>query len=77
MTVEIPDKLGRTVKSRAARLEMPLRRFVTEALLEKLQRHLSTKGKPWMKSVGKLSHLHEENVRIQQLIDEEFGRLDG
>ena len=56
---------------------MPLRRFVTEALLEKLQRHLSTKGKPWMKSVGKLSHLHEENVRIQQLIDEEFGRLDG
>jgi hypothetical protein len=26
--------------------------------------------------VGGLAYLHEENVRIQALIDEEFGKID-
>jgi hypothetical protein len=29
-----------------------------------------------MKAAGGLRHLHKENIRIQKLIDEEFGRID-
>jgi hypothetical protein len=32
--------------------------------------------KPWMKSFGALRHLHEENVRIQRIIDEEFEQIE-
>ena len=32
--------------------------------------------KPWMKGFGALRHLHEENVRIQQIIDEEFEQIE-
>jgi hypothetical protein len=29
-----------------------------------------------MKTIGGLRHLHDENVRIQKLIDEEFETID-
>ena len=29
-----------------------------------------------MKSFGALRHLHEENVRIQQIVDEEFEQIE-
>jgi hypothetical protein len=32
--------------------------------------------KPWMKGLGALRHLHEENVRIQQIVDEEFEQIE-
>ena len=32
--------------------------------------------KPWMKAIGGLRHLHDENVRIQKLIDEEFEQIE-
>jgi hypothetical protein len=32
--------------------------------------------KPWMKGFGALRHLQEENVRIQQIIDEEFEQIE-
>ena len=53
---------------------IPLRQFVTEAVQEKLAAAKST-DKPWMKAVGGLRHLHNENVRIQKLIDEEFEQI--
>lgn len=55
---------------------MTLGQFVSQAIEEKLQHCPPLKGKPWMRSFGALKHLHEENVRIQKLIDEEFGRMD-
>ncbi len=55
---------------------MTLGQFVSEAAEKKLQDCPPLKGKPWMKSFGGLKHLHDENVRIQKLIDEEFGRMD-
>jgi hypothetical protein len=76
MTIEMPDQVHRDAKARAAELGMPLRQFVAEALAEKLNRNPTLKGKPWMKSFGGLRHLHKENVRIQKLIDQEFGRID-
>lgn len=32
--------------------------------------------KPWMECAGELAHLHEETLRIQALIDEEFGQIE-
>ena len=76
MTLEIPDEVFRKAKVKAAACGIPLRQFITEALQEKLIAEAGDGDKPWMKAFGGLSHLHEENVRIQKLIDEEFGRID-
>ena len=75
-TLEIPDKVFRKAKARAAERGIPLRQFVTEAVEEKLAAPMPAGDKPWMKLVGGLKHLHEENVRIQKLIDEEFEQID-
>jgi hypothetical protein len=32
--------------------------------------------KPWMKFAGALADLHEENIRIAKMIDEEFERIE-
>ncbi len=75
-TLEFPDKVLRKAKAKAAEQGIPLRQFVTEAVEAKLA-EMDKKGeKPWMKSFGGLSHLHEENVRIQKIIDEEFEKID-
>jgi len=29
-----------------------------------------------MKTIGGLKHLHKDNVRVQRIIDEEFGKID-
>jgi hypothetical protein len=73
-TLEIPDAVFRKAKARAAEKGIPLRQFVTEAVEEKLK--ASTRDKPWMKMAGGLHHLHKETVRIQKLIDEEFGQVE-
>jgi len=72
-TLEIPDPIFRKAKARAAERGIPLRQFVTEAVEEKLS---AAEPKPWMKMAGGLKHLHKETVRIQKLIDEEFGQID-
>ena len=71
-TLEIPDKVLREAKVQAALQGITLRQFVTEALREKLGAAKPT-DKPWMKAAGKLRHLHNETVRIQHIIDQEFG----
>ena len=66
---------ARIAKARAAELGVPLRRFVTEAVEEKL----SVRGpgsKPWMQMVGGLQHLRRETTRINRLIEEEFEQID-
>ncbi len=73
-TLEIPDPILRKAKVRAAQRGIPLRQFVTEAVQEKLVGRPA--GKPWMKAAGKLRHLHDETVRIQRIIDDEFERIE-
>ncbi|HWO33285.1 MAG TPA: hypothetical protein VNO32_31180 [Candidatus Acidoferrum sp.] len=75
-TLEIPDKVFRRAKSKAAEQGIPLRQFVTEAVEQKLREPSSTDGKPWMKHIGKLKDLHEETKRIDKFIEEAFETID-
>ena len=75
-TLEIPDKVFRRAKSKAAEQGIPLRQFVTEAVEEKLQAASGRGQKPWMKHVGKLKDLHEETERINEVIDGAFENID-
>jgi hypothetical protein len=52
-----------------------LRALVSEALAEKLNSP-ARKEKPWMKGFGKLRHLHEETMRIERIIEEEFEQIE-
>ena len=74
-TLEFPDPVFRRAKAEAAHRGIPLRQFVTEAVQEKLAAAKPT-DKPWMKGAGKLRHLHKETVRIQRIIDKEFGQVE-
>lgn len=75
-TLEIPDVVFRRAKSKAAEQGIPLRRFVTEAVEEKLRIATAEGGKPWMKHMGKLKDLRNENKRINRLIEESFEQID-
>jgi hypothetical protein len=33
-------------------------------------------AKPWVKMAGNLSHLHEETLKIDNLIEDEFERIE-
>jgi len=74
-TLEFPDLVFRKAKAEAAQRGIPLRQFVTEAVQEKLAA-AKPADKPWMKGAGKLRHLHKETVRIQRIIDKEFGQIE-
>ena len=74
-TIEIPDALFRRAKSTAAQRGIPLRALVSEALADKL-RVRNSEEKPWMKSFGKLRHLHKETLKINRIIEEEFGKIE-
>jgi hypothetical protein len=75
-TLEIPDKVFRRAKSKAAEQGIPLQQFVTEAIEQKLREASSTDGKPWMKHIGKLKDLHEETMRIDKFIEEAFETIE-
>lgn len=72
-TLELPDQLFRRIKATAAERGQSLRDFVTEALQEKLSARGSPVGEPeWMQGFGQLKHLHEETIRVQTRIEQEF-----
>jgi hypothetical protein len=75
-TLEIPDKIFRQAKSKAAEQGIPLRQFVTEAVEQKLRETKPSDEKPWMKHIGKLKDLHEETKRIDKFIEEAFETID-
>jgi hypothetical protein len=75
-TLEIPDSVFRMAKATVAELGIPLREFVTTAVQEKLSSPKAENNKPWMQSAGSLHHLHEENVRIGQLVEETFRKIE-
>ena len=75
-TLEIPDKVFRRAKSKAAAQGIPLRQFVTEAVEEKLKAASVNGRKPWMKHLGKLKDLHEETKQINRVMQEAFEEVD-
>lgn len=75
-TLEIPDAIFRRAKSKAAAQGMPLRQFVTEAVVEKLKATVSQEERPWLKHFGKLKHLRKETKRIGKFIDGAFEKID-
>jgi hypothetical protein len=75
MKLQIPDTVFRQAKSASAKRGISLRQFVAEALCEKLKAPSSSVDKPWMKSFGKLRHLHKETARINQLMRKNPSRL--
>lgn len=75
-TLEIPDAIFRRAKSVAAERGIPFRQFVTEAVQDKLKMPSCSAEKPWMKTFGKLRHLHKETARINRIIDEEFDQIE-
>lgn len=79
-TFELPDTMFRQAKILAAVRGMTLNRFFIEALEEQLRRYTSDPGvreseTPWMDGFGALSDLSNENRRVLQVIEHEFGRL--
>jgi len=60
----------------AAERGIPLRQFVIEAIEEKLRFEDQSRERPWMRGIGGLRHLHEENLRIARIIEEEFETID-
>ena len=76
MTLDIPDHVLRHARLKATELRIPLSQFVAEALEQKLASQVAPGEKPWMQSFGKLRHLHEENMRIDRIIEEEFGQIE-
>jgi hypothetical protein len=75
-TLEIPDRVFRRAKARAAEQGIPLRQFVTQAVEEKLKASAPDAERPWMKAVGGLRHLRHETARINKLIEEEFEKIE-
>ena len=74
-TIEIEDTLFRRAKFAAAERGIPLRALVSEALTDKLNSPVD-KERPWMKGFGELRDLHEETMRIERIIEEEFGQIE-
>ena len=74
-TIEIPDSLFRRAKSVAAERGIPLRVLISEALTEKLHANRS-EDKPWMRAFGKLRDLHKETIKINRIVEEEFGQIE-
>jgi hypothetical protein len=75
-TLEIPDPIFRRAKSVAAQRGIPLRAFVTEAVMEKLDAVSKKEEKPWVRLAGGLKHLHNETERINRIVNSEFGKID-
>jgi hypothetical protein len=75
-TLEIPDSVFRRAKLAAAERGVPLREFVTEAVKDKLATSARTGNKPWVRLLGKLSHLHKETARINRWIEEDCEGID-
>ncbi len=74
-TLEIPDAVFRRAKSKAAEQGIPLRKFVTDAVEDKLKASAAGQ-KRWMKHIGKLKHLRKETERINRMIEEAFEAVD-
>ena len=79
-TIELPDAIFRQAKTVAAARGITLKRFFTEALVERLRNQANdVRGReadpPWMAGFGELAELSDETRRVLDVIEEEFERL--
>lgn len=75
-TLEIPDLIFRRAKAKAAEQGMPLRQFISDAVVEKLQLSAPRQQRARMELVGRLRHLHKETARINKIIEQEFEKIE-
>jgi hypothetical protein len=77
--LELPGRLLRKARAAAAERDQSLSEFVAEALRDKLAleaKRVRAREPEWMRGFGKLAHLHSETVRVQSVIDREFGVIE-
>ena len=75
-TLEIPDAIFRRAKAKAAEYNIPLRKFVSDAVAEKLETKAPGREKTRMALAGKLRHLRRETAQIGTLIERQFERIE-
>ena len=75
-TLEIPDPIFRRAKAKAAEQNIPLRKFVSDAVEEKLNEKTPRRAAARSRLFGGLRHLKKETARINRVIEEEFERID-
>ena len=80
-TVELPDSVVQQAETLAANRGMTLKQYLSNILEEKFCRYSKENSEheneaPWMKGFGELSDLSDENRRILEIIEEEFGKID-
>jgi hypothetical protein len=75
-TVEVPDKLYRQIKSRAASQGQTIKAFFLDALRDKLAKESNSNGKKsgWRAVFGKAKK--EDVDAVQSAIDEKFSLID-
>jgi hypothetical protein len=78
-TVEIPDKLYREIKARAALRGQTIKAFFLDALRAKLDGTVAANGKTkapkgWRAVFGAADK--EDMAELQRIVDEEFSRID-
>lgn len=75
-TVELPDRLYRQIKARAALRGQTIKAFFLDALREKLAQEVKGKSRAsgWRAAFGKGDA--EAVAEVQSLIDEEFSKID-
>jgi hypothetical protein len=75
-TLELPDKLYRRIKARAALRGQTIRAFFLDAVRDKLasERAISSQETGWRAVYGKARP--EDVADVQRIIDEEFSRID-
>jgi hypothetical protein len=74
-TVEVPDKLYRQIKARAALRGQTIKAFFLDAVRDKLAKdNVPDQGEPgWMAVFGKAKK--EDMEELQRIIDEEFSGI--
>ncbi len=78
-TVEIPDALLRQAKAAAAERGVSLKVLLTDAVREHLQRKEPSAPAPspaWMSAFGGLRKLHQETIRINRVLEQEFEQTE-
>ena len=75
-TVELPDKLYRQIKARAALRGQTIKAFFLDALRDKLatEKGQTQSEAGWKAVFGKAKK--EDMEALRQLVDEEFSRID-
>jgi hypothetical protein len=76
-TVDVPDRLYRQIKARAALRGQTIKSFFIDAVREKLATEGGAANKKqigWRAVFGKGNK--EEVAEVQRIIDEEFSRID-